>query len=264
MNRSCSLVLGVALLLAAGCASSGRTAGSAAGAAAAGESKQDARDPLAAMRLLQLGQSMVAEGRLAEGIAQFKKALRLQGANPTIHNVLGVAELQQGNSAQALEDFNRALELAPSYLDARANRGSAYLRLGQVALAEADFLAALADPAYANRPGVYFNLGALYFARGNLAAAEENLKRATLPVGSVDAYMLLGKVEERLGKVETAEVAYRGAHSRGPERPDAALALGEFLASRGRTSEAQELYRQVIEVAPSSAQAKRAHELLGR
>lgn len=263
MNRSWSLALAVALLLANGCASSSPTARPGSGGPARAESKVDEADPLAAMRLLQLGQTMVAEGKAAEGIEQFRHALRLQPANPTIHNVLGVAELQRGEPARALEAFNRALELAPSYLDARSNRGTAYLRLGQAAMAEADFLAALIDPSYANRPGVYFNLGALYFARGNLTAAEENLKHATIPVGSVDAYLLLGRVEERLGKFEAAEVAYRGAHGRGPERPDAALALAEFLAGRGHRAEAQELYRQVIEVAPSSPEAVRAHELLG-
>jgi len=264
MNHSWSLTLALALLLADGCASSSPKAGSKPVAFAMAASKIDEKDPLAAIRLLQIGQTMIAEGKVADGIEQFKHALRLQPDNPTIHNVLGVAELRRGESARAIEEFNRALALAPSYLDARSNRGTAYLRLGQVAMAEADFLAALTDPAYANRQGVYFNLGALYFARGNLTAAEENLRRATLPVGSVDAYLLLGRVEERLGKFAAAETAYRGAHDRGPERPDAALALGEFLAGRGQAPEAQELYRQVIEIAPASPEAVRAHELLGR
>lgn len=222
----------------------------------------DPNDPLAATKLMQQGQAQVAEGKFPDGLAKFKVALSLQPKNPTIYNLMGMAELQAGEPAKALEAFNNALILAPQYSDARNNRGAAYVQLGQYSMAEADFLAVLGDPTEANRAGVFFNLGSLYFSRGNLAAAEENLRRAAVPNGPVEAYFMLGQVEERLGQPARAETAYRDAAARAPERADIAFALGKLLEAQGRKDEAAVLFRRVIALTPNSVQARQARAYL--
>ncbi|MDD5562598.1 MAG: tetratricopeptide repeat protein [Thermoanaerobaculaceae bacterium] len=222
----------------------------------------DPNDPLAATMLMQQGQALVAEGKIPDGMAKFKLALSIQPKNPTVYNLIGMAELQSGKPAKALDAFNSALTLAPQYSDARNNRGAAYIQLGQYAMAEADFLAVLGDPTEANRAGVYFNLGSLYFSRGNLAAAEENLRRAAVPTGPVEAYFMLGQVEERLGQPARAETAYRDAMSRAPERADIVFALGKLLETKGRKDEAMALFRRVIALAPNSAEAQQARARL--
>jgi tetratricopeptide (TPR) repeat protein len=224
----------------------------------------DPADPMAGTLLMQQGQALVSQGMVEEGIAKYKAALKLQAGNPTIYNLLGRAELERNNATAALDSFNRALQLAPSYSDARNNRGAAYLALGQVAAAESDFLTVLADQYYANRPGVYFNLGSLYNARGNIAAAEENLRKAATPAGPVEALVLLGSVEEQLGKSELAEHAYRDAMQRAPERVDVLLALAALLERDGRRDEARELLLRVVSIAPGSREAAEATRLLGR
>jgi len=224
----------------------------------------DPQDPMAGTLLMQQGQALVSQGMVDEGIAKYKAAIKLQPGNPTIHNLLGRAELERNQPAAALAAFNRALQLAPSYSDARNNRGAAYVALGQMAAAESDFLTVLADQYYANRPGVYFNLGSLYNARGNLAAAEENLRKAAAPAGPVEALVMLGEVEERLGKLELAEGAYRDAMQRAPERIDVPLALAELLRKAGRVDESRELLQRVISIAPGTPEADEARRLLGK
>jgi len=214
--------------------------------------------------LMREGRALVAEGKVAEGLERYHAAARLQPANPTIHNLIGQAELRRGESIKALESFNQALSLAPTYSDARNNRGATYVALGQLSQAESDFLAALTDNTYANRAGVYFNLGALYVARGNLAAAEENLKRAATPAGPVEAFLLLGRVQERLEKVEAAEGSWRTAMERAPERVDIAMLLAEFLEKHARKDEAAQLYRRVIELGPGTPEAAAARAKLRR
>ena len=242
--------LSVIVLLAA-CASS-------ASQSAARATDVDPRDPLAGTRLMQLGQALVSEGKTAEGLERYRAALALQPKNPTIHNLIGVALLQDGNPAKAIESFNRSLALAPQYSDARNNRGAAYVQLGQFAMAEADFLAVLSDSTHANRASVYCNLGALYLSRGNLSAAEENLHRAAVPSGPIEAFFMLGQVEEKLGKRELAEAAFRKAMEKAPERPEIALALGMLLESEGRKDEARDAFHRVVALGPDSAEAKQA------
>ena len=238
------------VLLAACASSASRSAGS--------NPEYDPRDPLAATRLMQLGQALVSEGKIAEGLERYRAALAMQPKNPTIHNLLGVAELKGGSPAKAVEAFNRALALAPQYSDARNNRGAAYVQLGQFAMAEADYLAVLSDSTHANRADVYFNLGSLYLSRGNLSAAEENLHRAAVPAGPIEAFFLLGQVEDRLGKGELADSTFRVAMAKAPERPDIALAFGLLLESRGRKEEARDAFRRVVTLAPGSVEAKQA------
>lgn len=215
----------------------------------------DAKDPLSATVLMQQGRVLVSEGKFKEGMAKYDQALKLQPDNPVLQNVIGMAELQQGHADKALDAFNRALQLVPKYSDARSNRGAAYMQLGQFSMAEADFLSVLTDNTYANRAGVLFNLGSLYFARGNLTAAEENLHRSAMSAGPVDAYFLLGQVEERQGRRALAEAAYREAVARAPERPDIMFALAKLLEAEGHKNEARDLYRRLISNAPNSPEA---------
>ena len=122
---------------------------------------------------------------------------------------------------------------------------------------------ALTDNLYANRAGVYFNLGALYLARGNLSAAEENLRRAATPAGPTEAFVLLGQVQQRLERPDLAESSFRAAMDKAPERADVIMLLAAHLESRGRKDEARSLYRKVIEVSTGSPEAADARARLG-
>jgi tetratricopeptide (TPR) repeat protein len=230
----------------------------------AGAPEVNPNDPLAATMLMQQGQALQGEGRVDDAIAKYRAALTLQPTNPTIHNLLGVAELQRGDAPKALEHLTRALQLAPSYSDARNNRGAAYLQLNQLAHAESDFLAVLTDRTYANRPGVYFNLGLLYVRRGDFAAAEENLRKAAVPSGPGEAFLALAQVQEKLGKIDSAEIALRAAQTRDPDQPRVLLALAQFLDRQREGKGAQELYRRIVSIAPDTPEAAAARERLRR
>jgi tetratricopeptide (TPR) repeat protein len=257
MCRSRFVFVAALIVLATACSSTTRQPGASATGA-------DAHDPLAAITLMDQGQAMVAQGRFEEGLQRYSAALRLQSTNPTIFNLIGVARLRAGEPAKAVEAFTRALTLAPTYSDARNNRGAAYVQLNQFSEAEGDFLAVLSDSTYANRAGVLFNLGSLEAGRGNLQAGREYLRRATLMAGAVDAYLLLGQVESKLGKRELAEIALRAGLDRAPERVDIRLALADLLESEGRQSEARDFYQMIIAQAPGSREAAAARLKLAR
>ena len=102
-----SVVAAATVVLAACASSTGRSAAAPGTAAAVPE--VDPRDPLAPTRLMREGHALVAEDRVEEGVARYRAALKLQPANPTIHNLIGQAELRRGDSVKALEAFNQAL-----------------------------------------------------------------------------------------------------------------------------------------------------------
>ena len=263
MNRT--LIAAAAVPLLAGllaCASSAPPSTASSGGEAR-TSPINPNDPLAPTMLMREGRALVGEGNVDAGLVRFREALKLQPENPTIHNLIGQAELRRRENLKALEAFNQALALAPTYTDARNNRGATYVALGQFSLAEADFLSALTDNLYANRAGVYFNLGALYLARGNLSAAEENLRRAATPAGPTEAFVLLGQVQQRLERPDLAESSFRAAMDKAPERADVIMLLAAHLESRGRKDEARSLYRKVIELSPGSPEAADARARLG-
>jgi Tfp pilus assembly protein PilF len=222
----------------------------------------DPKDPLAPVSLLQEGASLLRDGRVEDALKRFQAAAQLQPANPVVHNFIGLAFLAKNQPAKALEAFTRALSLAPTFTDARNNRGVAYQALGQLAQAESEFLAALQDLTYANRAGVFFNLGTVYFSQGRLEAAEENLAKAASSAGPVEAFVLLGQVQERLGKTAAAMETYRKGMAKAPERADLPLRLGVLLLNQGKKEEAHELFRKVVELAPDSREAAQAQVYL--
>jgi tetratricopeptide (TPR) repeat protein len=265
-SRTLALALIPSSLLLWACSSSTGATAKAAPPAKADEYSAvgvDLKDPLAPTLLMREGQALVSQGQVAEGIERYRAALKIQPTNPTVLNLIGQAELQRGNAATAVEAFSRAISYAPTYTDARSNRGTAYAALKQYSLAEADYLTALADTTYANRTGVLYNLGVLYLQRGNLAAAEENLRRAATASGPVEAYALLGQVDERLERPDQAEAAYRSAIERAPERVDIAILLARLLDSLKRHDEALKLYRRIVEIGPNTPEATEARARLG-
>jgi tetratricopeptide (TPR) repeat protein len=198
-----------------------------------------------------------------EALLRFQRANEIAPGNPTVHNMIGIANLRLANFDEALTSFNMALELNPSFTDARNNRGSTYLALEQLRLAEVDFLAVLGDSTYPHRYQVFFNLGMAYLQQGRLGAAEENFRRAvTAPFPVFQAFIRLAQVYLEQGRPEEAVSLLENATLRFPERPEAPFELGRTLMSLGRTSEAQPYLEEVIAKEPGSDRARMAAAML--
>jgi protein O-GlcNAc transferase len=79
-----------------------------------------------------MGLALVAQGRLAEAIEQYRLALQMQPDFPSAHGNLGLALTQTGRLAQGEEHLRRALVLAPDVADIHG--GLAVLQLAAQAL----------------------------------------------------------------------------------------------------------------------------------
>ncbi len=78
-------------------------------------------DPSNALARFNLGVSMEREGELEEAIEYYREAIRLDPTHEAAHNNLGIALVKQGEFDEAIEHFTRALEINPTFEKARAN-----------------------------------------------------------------------------------------------------------------------------------------------
>ena len=218
---------------------------------------------LQSLSLTREGAVLLEQGRYEEALRQFQTANRLAPGNPTTHNMIGMCYLRMEQFDRALGAFGDTLKLAPSYTDARNNRGVAYMSMEQYRMAEVDFLAVLSDPTYPHRWRAYYNLGMTYMQLGEMAAAEQNIRRAvTAPTPVFEAYLRLGEIHERRGEDMVAIDLYEEASLKFPERIEATFALGKLYARQGRMDEAEPLLERVISSQPRSQMAREAAEIL--
>lgn len=257
--------IGVTLctLIVAGCAST-KPPASAPSTASAPTNPDGSTNPLYALTLMRQGSVLLQQERFQDALRKFEEADRHAPGNATVFNMMGLCHLRLGQNEEALTDFNQALRLIPSFTDARNNRGAAYLAMGQYRLAEVDFAAVLADTTYPHRWDVYYNLAMTYLERGQLAAAEDNFRRAvTAPSPVFEAFLRLSEIKQLQGEPDAAIDLLEEARLKYPDRMEASLALGRLLILLDREEEASPYLNEVIMANPGSALAREAERLLG-
>jgi len=108
---------------------------------------------------LQLGNALAGEGRFAEAIACYSRALHAKPDLAEAHGNLGVMLAREGNTSQAIAELMEALRLNPESVDAHNNLGVVLAAQGQYDLAIVHYTQVLQlNPDHPT-------------ARGNLAAA---------------------------------------------------------------------------------------------
>lgn len=89
--------------------------------------------------LLQHGIDLAEQGKLAEAITVFDKAIELDGSSAVAYNDRGLAHYENGDSDKALADLQKAMDLEPTAAIPYANRGLIYQALDKKPEAIADF-----------------------------------------------------------------------------------------------------------------------------
>jgi tetratricopeptide (TPR) repeat protein len=75
-------------------------------------------DPLQSRYHWSLGQQLITQGSLAQGVQELRRAADLGETEPGMYVELGDREAQLGHGAQARADYRRALEIDPFYAPA--------------------------------------------------------------------------------------------------------------------------------------------------
>lgn len=169
-----------------------------------------------------LGITLIASGRSAEAVPHLQNAARIRPSNATTHLSLAGALQLSGRPREAILEYETALGLSPgpSMLAAYENLGRSYEQIGNYKEARASYTQALRiNPEQQSTKEALDHL--------NLAEAMRNV--AESPSGG--AFLRLGQLLQKSGRVSQARIAYERALDLDPRLREARKAL-EGLGSQ--------------------------------
>jgi Tfp pilus assembly protein PilF len=179
-----------------------------------------------------LGGALLLLGKPDEAYAHFQAASRINPRDPMSHSNLGTYLQQQGRLAEAVEQYDRAIHLTsdPGLLAATyANLGNACRKLGQDAQAQESY-----DQALRMNPGqfnAYLGLGQLQEKRNQLEDAIRSYSRSVELRPTNEGFLLLGHALESAGRRPEALAAYESALKLSPGLPEAQHAVDALSAN---------------------------------
>lgn len=170
-----------------------------------------AADPRNLDALMNLGHACTAQGRQAEALGHYRRALTLAPDVAAVHHHLGVALLVFGRWDEAAAHLFRAVALQPDRAEAYRDLGSALLQSGRRAeAAQALERAVLLDPLFTT---AYVELARAVFDDQRPGPAVDALTRAVASdPGHVWARYLLGVALDLQGQRSAADVQFGSLH----------------------------------------------------
>ena len=201
------------------------------------------------------GAALVAQGRLAEGIAEFKREVDVRPDGPKGHYNLGTALEGSGDLAGALRQYRMALALQPDYGDALDNFGEALGRAGRYT--EAVSVLEKAIRLSPDNPNAQVNLGLALAAEhdGPGAIAHYHMALRQQP-DNAEAWNNLGIALAEGGDRPGAIRAYREAVRLRPTFVAAEENLGDALRLQGDRGAAQAHYAAAVRLDPGSVRGQ--------
>ncbi len=215
-------------------------------------------DPeVAKQRHFQNGERYLAEGKFAEAAIELENAIQIDPRFGQAYLRLGEVREKQEDGPKALAAYIRAADLLP-------DNNEAHLRAANYLIAARRFEDARTTAAkvVAREPR---NIEALILV-GNASAGLNDWDRAIselqaaqkLDASDSRIYNNLGWFEALRGRSEQAESVFRGAVELAPKSAAAHMALANYLTATGRRAEAERSLRTAISVEPTHVPALRA------
>src|SRR5262249_7143196 len=167
-----------------------------------------------------LASLLQSEKRWAEASQEYRKALKIDPRNASVHYGLAVVLYEQKNKDAAIAEYRRAIELSP-------RKAIAYVALGLALLAQGKKDEAL----------------------------RETLRAVKLAPRNAEAHFALGIVWKAQNNTEEAKKKFDAAIKINPRNPNAYLRLAETLLAEANGKEAEALgkIQEALKLAPPNA-----------
>ncbi len=169
-----------------------------------------------------LGGALLLMGEPDQAYAHFQAAAEINAHDPMSHSNIGAYLQQHGHLEEAVAQYKIAVGLTsdPGLLTTTyANLGSAYRDLGEDRQALQSYDEALR--LNANQFNAFLGLGVLEEKQGKLDDAILNYSRAVEIAPSAPGYVRLGHALQRAGRRQDAVAAYRAALAISPDLKEA-------------------------------------------
>jgi tetratricopeptide (TPR) repeat protein len=235
----------------------------------------------------QAGRQFLAKHDWKAAIAEFDRALQLDGSRADSLIGLGIARWGGGNHEGAIQAFQRAAAIDPKSADAHFNIGVAWKELGETAKSSDELNTALRlhpgheparlelamlqqesgqlDQAIAEYQLILKSnpssadahnwLGVAYLQKNSLEPAIAEFRRAIrLKADYVRAHNNLGSTLAQAGDVEAGIAALREGLKYGPEDLQLRINLGMALRSKGDADAALTQFQSLLQEHPESAE----------
>jgi len=225
---------------------------------AASANSQGARDaklnPDSAVAHYNLGLALNLQGRTAEAISSFLKALALNPRDGSILFNLGCMYKSRGQYDKASDFFRRTLEIEPSHARAYNNLGIVLNDGGRSEEAIACYKKALeVNP---NAADVYINLGCALRQLKMFDEAIKSFKKAiTIEPNDASAHFNLGVVLKVHGSISKAISSFQEAIRLKPDFAEAYNNLGNARKETGDSAGAIQSFGRAVEAKPDYVDA---------
>ncbi len=192
------------------------------------------------------------QGRTAEAVTLYRKALALLPGNATVEMQLGLLERGAGHVEEARRLMTAGLRTKP------ALRGRT-LEIALRALADHDtnsalFLFRLVLAVMPDDAEAHAGMGAILLAQNDPKGALEHLRAATMRDPALtDAQLALARCAEQLGRTDEATAALGRALASGPDNPAVQFRAAEIYARLGDLVTAIRVCRRAVELAPTDS-----------
>ena len=172
------------------------------------------------------------------------------------HDHLGIVLASQGKTAEAIDHYNRALRMNPDYALGHYNLGCALASEGRLEEAIQQY-----DQAVQLQPDLaraHYNLGCALASQGRLADAIEQYQQALrLTPDDSNIYNNLGTALASYGKLNEAIDQFKKAVRLQPDSAEAHYNLGRALSTQKQFREAIQHYERAVQIKPDYALAHR-------
>lgn len=151
-----------------------------------------------------LAESLAAQQRFGEAIAEYRKILQLKPGLSRIHMAVGDLLMHQGQISQAVEEYQAELQVRPKAPEVLYRLGRAWLVLHEDERAEKSFEEALA--CHATYPEIQRELGKIYLRQQQYAKGIEALETyGKARPEDASAHYLLMRAYKSVGNTAAAE-----------------------------------------------------------
>jgi tetratricopeptide (TPR) repeat protein len=207
--------------------------------------------------------TMLREGRADEAIALLQRAKASSPRDPHVPNAMGLALLYKKDYPGALHAFSEALALDEHFIEARNNRGVAFLQAGKWDDAEADFLSVLDGPPTPEKVNAHYNLGLLNEKRLRYRDAEREFSLAIADSpDNTQVFRARGLVRMKLEQTSSALEDFLVVLKNDSKDPVANYQAAICLLASDRRDLARKFMRRAADAAPESDEGRKARRWL--